>query len=197
MKKIQLRKIEWKKPNIRGAWQKFRSMKPEDWTCARDLEAPLPWEHLETGVSRRFLLTERERALRGAVTGDCRYEACRHCGACDTKAGPSLLRTSESDPPLNTMLNFPSRDQVDFGPIPEIPRFEPGRKKEPPHIDEALTRRAVRYRIWHRKHGGAAWISQLELQSLLERALRRAGLPLSFSQGSILCLCFPSGGPCP
>ena len=31
MKKIQLRKIEWKKPNIRGAWQKFRSMKPEDW----------------------------------------------------------------------------------------------------------------------------------------------------------------------
>lgn len=158
-------------------------MKPEDWTCARDLEAPLPWEHLETGVSRRFLLTERERALRGAVTGDCRYEACRHCGACDTKAGPSLLRTSESDPPLNTMLNFPSRDQVDFGPIPEIPRFEPGRKKEPPHIDEALTRRAVRYRIWHRKHGGAAWISQLELQSLLERALRRAGLPLSFSQG--------------
>lgn len=158
-------------------------MKPEDWTCGRDLEACLPWDHLQAGVSRDFLLKERERALRGAVTGDCRYEACRQCGACDTKAGPSLLRVCDADPELKTSLNFPSRDQEDFGPVPEIPRFEPGRKKEPPHIDETLTRRAVRYRVWHRKDGSAAWISQLELQSLLERALRRAELPLAFSQG--------------
>ena len=31
--------------------------------------------------------------------------------------------------------------------------------------------------------GGSAYLSQLELQAVLERALRRAGLPLSFSQG--------------
>lgn len=158
-------------------------MKPEDWTRARDLDAPLPWDHLQAGVSRSFLLKERERALRGAVTGDCRYGPCRHCGVCDTKAGPSLLRASEADPELKTRLNFPARDQEDFGPIPEIPRFEPGKKKEPPRIDEALTRRVARYRIWHKKEGRSAWVSQLELQSLLERALRRAGLPLAFSQG--------------
>lgn len=158
-------------------------MTPGDWTGGRDTESRLPWDHLQTGVSREFLLRERERAMRGTVTGDCRYEACRHCGACDTKAGPSLLRVSDADPELRTRLNFPTRDQEDFGPVPEIPRFEPGRKKEPPRIDEALTRRVVRYRIWHRKEGGSAWISQLEMQSLLERALRRAELPLAFSQG--------------
>lgn len=159
-------------------------MTEDEWTGPRDTDEPLPWDHLQAGVSRRFLLAERERAFRGAVTGDCRYGPCRQCGVCDTKAGPSLLR-SEGDPmpPLRTSLNFPRRDQNDDMPVPEPDPYEPGRKAAPPSIGGELARRAVRFRIWHRKMDRAAWISQLELQALLERSLRRAGLPLAFSQG--------------
>lgn len=158
-------------------------MTAEQWTRGRDLDETLPWDHLLAGTSRRFLLAERRRALAGTVTGDCRYGPCRQCGACDTKAGPSLLRVRDTDPPLRTRLNFPERDQDDAGPIPPVAPYEPGKKAAPPAIGEELTRRVVRYRIWHRKEGRAAWISQLELQSMLERAMRRAGLPLAFSQG--------------
>lgn len=155
----------------------------EQWIGGRDPDGPLPWDHLRAGTSRRFLLAERRRALTGAVTGDCRYGPCRQCGACDTKAGPSLLRARDSDPPLRTMLNFPGRDQDDASPVPPVAPYQPGKKASPPAIGEELTRRVARYRVWHRKEGRAAWISQLELQSLLERSMRRAALPLAFSRG--------------
>jgi radical SAM-linked protein len=58
----------------------------------------------------------------------------------------------------------------------------PGRPKPPPIAPE-LGVKAVRYRIWHSKEDRAAFLSQLELQTVLERAMRRAGLPLSFSRG--------------
>jgi radical SAM-linked protein len=60
---------------------------------------------------------------------------------------------------------------------------KPPKATEPPAINSALAVKAVRYRVWHTKEAEAAYISQLELQSLLERAMRRAGLPMAFSQG--------------
>jgi radical SAM-linked protein len=158
-------------------------MRAGDWTGGRSLDAPLPWDHLQAGVRKRFLLTEKTRALSGKTTGDCRYGACRQCGVCDTRAGSSLLRVNRIDPAVRTNLNFSARDQSGDSPIPEPPMLTPGKRSAPPRIDEALTARAVRYRIWHRKEDRAAWISQLELQSMLDRAMRRAKLPLAFSQG--------------
>ena len=35
----------------------------EEFTGARELDAPLPWDHLNAGVSREFLLRERRRAF--------------------------------------------------------------------------------------------------------------------------------------
>lgn len=163
----------------------------EDYTGARPLvleerdeagmplPAPLPWEHLETGVSRAFLLRERERALNGKTTDDCRYATCRQCGACDT-AVPSRL--SAADGPYRNRLNLAERDQVSPGAAGLPPLRERGRPAAP-GLHPDLTRRVVRYRVWHTKEGRAAYISQLELQTVLERAMRRAGLPLSFSAG--------------
>lgn len=151
----------------------------EEWTGPRPLDAVLPWDHLETGLSKEFLLKERERALQEKITRDCRYHACRNCGACDTKAGQSLIH-EQGDPVLQTKLNQDHRDQIEFGPIPAP---KPYQKAEAPQIDERLKQKAVRYRIWHKKLGQAAFLSQLEIQALFDRAMRRAKLPLAFSQG--------------
>ncbi|MBT9171796.1 MAG: hypothetical protein DDT21_00169 [Syntrophomonadaceae bacterium] len=42
--------------------------------AARNLDPaePLPWDHLETGVPKKYLLRERDRALAGVVTADSR-----------------------------------------------------------------------------------------------------------------------------
>ena len=40
----------------------------------------LPWDTIDVGVTKRFLLSERNRAYAGAVTPDCRH-GCSGCGA--------------------------------------------------------------------------------------------------------------------
>ena len=48
----------------------------------RDTAGPLPWDHISSGVSTRYLLRERERALRGELTVDCSFELCTGCDVC-------------------------------------------------------------------------------------------------------------------
>ena len=162
----------------------------DEFTRARSMDEYRPWEHLEAGVSPEFLRREYERALAGKVTEDCRYHACRQCGACDTKAGPSRMphaSLGEDGQPLehHNRLVFPQRDQQAHQPA----RDEEGRiicrthENKPPQIAPELAVKAVQYRIWHTKTGGSSYLSQLELQAILDRALRRADLPMAFSQG--------------
>ncbi len=195
--------------------------------------SPMPWDHLEAGISDEFLLREWQRAVQEKITADCRYGACRQCGACDTKAGPSRMPhtpspapggTSDSDPARETAheaaraesgentaakacagqntaqeqaavlsgdhlhrnrLIFTQRDQRAH----EANRDDEGRlvcrppASRPPKITPELTVKAAQYRVWHSKARGSAYLSQLELQAVLERAMRRAALPLAFSQG--------------
>jgi len=46
----------------------------------RDPEEILPWDHLDDGVSKSFLLSERRKAYQAETTPDCRH-ACAGCGA--------------------------------------------------------------------------------------------------------------------
>jgi radical SAM family uncharacterized protein len=46
----------------------------------RSYDEILPWDHISVGVSRQFLISEREKALKGEVTPNCRQE-CSNCGA--------------------------------------------------------------------------------------------------------------------
>ncbi len=59
---------------------------------ARPLDEPLPWDHIDVGVTASFLKEEWRRALAGEETLDCRDEGCNVCGlqgrdpACKEKA---------------------------------------------------------------------------------------------------------------
>jgi radical SAM superfamily enzyme YgiQ (UPF0313 family) len=46
---------------------------------ARGEEEPLPWDHMDMGVTKEFLLREWEKARRGLTTADCRA-GCAGCG---------------------------------------------------------------------------------------------------------------------
>lgn len=65
-----------------GIWEKaFKetSIKPEFYAGSRDIDEILPWDHIDTGVKKEFLLSEREKAYRAESTANCR-EACSDCG---------------------------------------------------------------------------------------------------------------------
>ncbi len=52
---------------------------PDFYLRARPFEEVLPWEHIDSGVSKRFLWREYQRSLAGEVTPDCRT-GCVGCG---------------------------------------------------------------------------------------------------------------------
>lgn len=142
---------------------------PADWLGARDPDAPLPWDHLSCGVSPAYLRREREKALRGAATADCRYGDCSGCGVCSFEGRNSALDPAgEAD--IRPRLNRPAREHDAVAAPPAPPR-------------EDLTHKAAHLRVWFSKVGSAVYLSQLELTRLFERALRRGGLKPSFSAG--------------
>jgi radical SAM family uncharacterized protein len=51
-------------------------------TRPRALDEALPWEHIDFGLTRDFLVREREKSRRGEFTPDCRTGNCSLCGVC-------------------------------------------------------------------------------------------------------------------
>ena len=56
------------------------------------LDQPLPWDHIDVGVSKDFLAKEYKLAFSGQVTPDCTLENCSVCGICNAYAVTPLKR---------------------------------------------------------------------------------------------------------
>ena len=46
----------------------------------RQYDEVLPWDHIDCGVSKRYLIREDQRAESGETTKDCRLDECTGCG---------------------------------------------------------------------------------------------------------------------
>lgn len=115
------------------------------------LTDPLPWDHIEIGVGKEYLVKEYIRAHNGEVTDDCRVGKCMDCGACRD-------------------LRARARRNLKGGVILRVDR--------PPDKDQRY-----RMRIEFSKKGTTRYLSHLDTISLFARAIRRAGIPVAFSQG--------------
>ncbi len=123
----------------------------------RDPDACLPWQHLDLGPSRDFLLAERQRAERAEPTPDCARDACADCGACDDGVAPRLA----SEPALPAGALAPVR------PAAADPASLPVR----------------RARLQLARRGPARHLGHRAFMVAVVRALRRAGWPLLHSCG--------------
>ncbi|MCL1925673.1 MAG: TIGR03936 family radical SAM-associated protein [Syntrophorhabdaceae bacterium] len=131
---------------------------PPEYLRERDPSLPLPWDIVRTGVTREFLLNEREKARDGETTPDCRAAGCVSCKAC---------------PPGFSNITYSGRMDT-FRPATASP--------DATAASSASSRRHI-MRIVYAKEGPAKYLSGLEIQSLWGRSLRRAGLPVAYSQG--------------
>jgi radical SAM family uncharacterized protein/radical SAM-linked protein len=130
-----------------------RGIRLEECLRERTPEEPLPWELVDTGLDRAFLLEEYEKSRRGEATPDCRIEGCRHCGVCDG----DLIAI---------------REAVETG-------ASPSGQAESKDVTPGLTR----LRLAFAKTGPARFLSHLEVSSALTRAMKRSGLTLRYSEG--------------
>ena len=116
----------------------------------------LPWEHIDIGVEKTFLLAEREKARRQENTPDCRTDGCQGCGVCREAAGISLKIFSEPEPAAASPVLLP---------------------KKPPAGEK------YKYLVSYRRIGRLAFLSHLEMVVLFTRGLQRLGVSLAYSQG--------------
>ncbi len=120
----------------------------------RDIHEPLPWDHIETQVSKEFLQDEWHKSIQAALTEDCREADCSACGVCDfVEIEPRTYQQSRKQ-------NLNIRSEVD----------------DP---DTAYMKLTLSYS----KMGQAKYYGHLELVNIFLRALKRAGIPVKFSQG--------------
>ncbi|MCX5768926.1 MAG: TIGR03960 family B12-binding radical SAM protein [Candidatus Hydrogenedentes bacterium] len=128
---------------------------------ARDVDAPLPWDHIDALVSKDWLRDERDRAIAMQETADCRTGRCRQCGISGDERGLCLE--------MWTRYREAEKAEAEQ---PLVPLPTPA---EPPPAQR------VRFRIGRLDE--ARFLSNLEMMSAWIRTLRRAGAPLSYSQG--------------
>jgi radical SAM family uncharacterized protein/radical SAM-linked protein len=120
----------------------------------RNVDEPLPWDHIDNRVDKSFLIQEWENALESKLTDDCRLEDCNQCGVCDFE---------EID--VRTYQGFKQ----------EISRFSgPGFDKDAPF---------KKLSVYYSKLDRAKYFGHLELVNIFLRAIKRAGIPVKYSQG--------------
>ena len=56
-----------------------------------NLNAPLPWDHINTGIDKQWLKEDLQRALDAATVPDCAFDGCSHCGVCGTDFGHNIV----------------------------------------------------------------------------------------------------------
>jgi radical SAM-linked protein len=120
----------------------------------------LPWDNIDCGVSREFLLQEKNRSAESTATEDCRYASCQNCGACDTPETKNIFSDSTQLADVDTSI---------------IARPVAGKAGTnlPPKV----------YRLIFTKLDRARFFSHLELSMSLIRSLRRSRIELCYSEG--------------
>lgn len=142
--------LSWQYRRVtQGEWH---LMSPGHQADAGILAAPLPWDHLDTGIDKAWLQEDLRRALEAATVPDCSFEGCSHCGVCGQDFGHNIV---VQPPPIPAFVGHGQPD----------------------------SQRLQRLRVTLGKLGTMALIGHLDLVRLFDRALRRAGLPISFTGG--------------
>jgi radical SAM family uncharacterized protein/radical SAM-linked protein len=77
---------------------KYRQVENGEWNIFDNntddsslLDAPLPWDHLNTGIDKEWLKGDLQKALDAATVPDCAFEGCSHCGICGTDFGHNIV----------------------------------------------------------------------------------------------------------
>ncbi len=146
----------WTEHARMGKWQEAfvaLGIKEDFYLRERPEEELLPWDHIDVGVSREYLLAERHRAWESVQTPDCRVAGCLDCGVCDWITVQPHTHNVMAEPEINVDPEVSAPNQV------------------------------TRYRLYYSKSDKAKWLSHRELMNIFYRSLRRSGLRLHFSQG--------------
>jgi len=70
-----------------------------DYLGERDTKDALPWDNIDCGITKEFLVEEYEKSLDAELTEDCRSAGCYQCGVC---SGDIRIIESEEPRPISS-----------------------------------------------------------------------------------------------
>jgi radical SAM superfamily enzyme YgiQ (UPF0313 family) len=144
----------------------------------------LPWDRIDGLPDREFLWSEWEKASRGESTGDCRWDGCSYCGACE-------------EPPGNDLAAAPAAPgRPGWGPARgAVPREAAARPEAAPAAP--VPRSGCFYVAPFSVTGRGRFLGHLDRTEAFRRAVRRGGGRLALSAGMrpkpLLTLVLPLG----
>lgn len=183
-------------------WESETGVTREDYLGTIPVDGRLPWEHVDMGLADGFLLREYRRSLRDRASPPCgkpvsmqvhhtnasdaradeRKLVCYHCGvACDLDG----MRSERIGFLENLGAEEPRSASETLLPVVAAaapPASAAGHRRPAPPV-RALQGEPVFYRARFEKFGPMALRGHGELIRILPRVLRRAGLPIRFSEG--------------
>jgi radical SAM-linked protein len=122
----------------------------------RNMSEPMPWDIIDARVTRDYLREEWEKAVGGELTSDCRQGDCNACGVCDFEI-------------IEPKVTVPDRENN-----VKMPSFR---------VQENQDSFYQKIKVSYSKLGPAKYFGHLELVKIFIRAIRRAGIPVKFSEG--------------
>ena len=122
----------------------------------------LPWDNVQSGVTKEFLKREYRRALEAELTENCRVE-CGYCGIGCKDGG-------------TTALGKPAAPGIGLEKKQAVPLQTPIKHPGPQELTTLI-------RMKYSKTGRVRFLSHLDLMALFQRAAARAGIPITFSRG--------------
>jgi radical SAM family uncharacterized protein/radical SAM-linked protein len=156
---------------------------PERQLIERATNLDQPWDVVQSPVTKKFLVREKIRADQAAITDDCRLEdLCFSCGVVECPQRPWV---KQPHAPLDLERARASLPEPAYGRRTKRGAVAPG------------VQTSTRFRIVFEKGIEMRFTSHLDLMRTWERALRRSGLPLSFTQGHHPHLKMSFGPPLP
>jgi radical SAM family uncharacterized protein/radical SAM-linked protein len=129
---------------------------PEFYLSPKSEGSAMPWDVIDCGFTRDFLLSELARSKAKSFTPDCREGCTNGCGCCD----------------FEETMPRPAAKAV---PVTIDESFLANVRHEAPSVVSA------RFRFT--KLGSAKYLSQIDLEEHFSRAFLRADLPIGFTQG--------------
>jgi radical SAM family uncharacterized protein/radical SAM-linked protein len=133
-------------------------------------EEPLPWEQVDCGVTRHWLEVQDRLADNVKPTEDCRFGTCLNCGIKEFLAE----KTGDGCP-----LDLPEPVAVDAAEGSVAPQALDTATDERPTVEPVR----AWYMITYAKGRNLRWISHMDLVRTFERAVKRARLPVAYSEG--------------
>ncbi len=143
---------------------------------ARDVGSAQPWDVVHVGLADWWLVNEWKKSTSAAETAPCTENTCHACGVC------TELETTHR-------LAAPKPEVVKKNPfVKELAASKDGNDSHPSLFftspaESPPNQTVSRIRFELTKTGELRFISHLDLQHLLQRAARRAGISVAFTEG--------------